>query len=178
MRRVESPWSRRRRKSSDRFARYLEKLGVEEPLLRFLDGRPVAAAADVVLNLPDASFGNVRLKAGEATITGSGRYTAPEGTTRGRLEAQVAVQGLNLDQLPRVSSIFDATQNLDVGFTVDARNVRAGQRGGAGRITARILSDGPALRVESSRHRRSRRRQRPGERAHSRPTGPGGSPAR
>ena len=61
----------------------------------------------------------------------------------------MGVLGLNLNQLPQVSSLFDATQNLDVGFTLDARNVRAGARGGAGRISARIASDGPALVVET-----------------------------
>ena len=83
-----------------------------------------------------------------------------------KLEAQVAIQNLNLDQLPRVSSVFEATQNMDVGFILDARGVSAGNQPGNGRITARILSDGPALLVEIPRHRRSRRRQRPGERAH------------
>src|SRR5690606_7195018 len=77
------------------------------------------------------------------------RYTAREGDTRGRLEAQLGILNLNLDQLPQVSSIFEATENLDVGVILDARNVTAGQSPGSGRITARILSDGPALLVES-----------------------------
>lgn len=135
--------------ASDRFARYIDRFGLNGPFFRLLDGRPVDAAAEVSLAGPDVTFRNARLKAGDATITGNARYAAPQGTGRGRLDAQLAVQGLDIDQLPQVSSIFDATQNLDVGFTVDARNVRAGTRGGAGRITARILSDGPALRVES-----------------------------
>jgi hypothetical protein len=134
---------------SDRFARYLDRLGWSGPALSLLDGTPFEAAADVVLDRPVSSFRNVRVKAGAMTLTGQGRYTAPEGAARGRLEAQVGVLGLNLSQLPQVSSLFDATQNLDVGFTLDARNVRAGARGGAGRISARIASDGPALVVET-----------------------------
>ena len=58
---------------------------------------------------PVASFRNVRVKAGDATLTGNARLTEPEAGGRGRLEAQVALQGLDLDQLPRVSSLFDAT---------------------------------------------------------------------
>jgi uncharacterized protein involved in outer membrane biogenesis len=135
--------------ASDRFARYLERLKLGGGFLRAFEGQSLEAATDFLFDLPVVSVRNVRLKAGDATLTGNARYTAPEQGQRGRLEAQVAVQGLNLDNLPRVSSIFDATQNLDVGFILDARNVRAGNRQGAGRITARILSDGPALLVES-----------------------------
>jgi hypothetical protein len=124
-------------------------LQVRGPLLQVLDGRPFEAAADVAIALPVVSFRNVRVIAGDGTLSGNARFTAPEGDARGKLEAQVAVQGLNLDQLPQVSSIFDATQNFDIGFLLDARNVRAGSHGGAGRITARILSDGPALLVEN-----------------------------
>ncbi len=82
-------------------------------------------------------------------MTGNVRYTAPEADERAKLEAQVAIQNLNLDQLPRVSSVFEATQNMDVGFILDARGVTAGNGPGNGRIGARILSDGPALLVES-----------------------------
>ena len=135
--------------ASDRLGRYLDRLGLGGPLLRVLDGRAFEAGAEVSLAGADMSFRNARIKAGDAVLVGNARYVAPEGDARGRLEAQVGVQALNLDQLPQVSSIFDATQNLDVAFSVDARDVRAGGRGGAGRITARIRSDGPALQVES-----------------------------
>jgi uncharacterized protein involved in outer membrane biogenesis len=135
--------------ASDRFARYLERVKLSGAFLRAFDGRPVEAATDFLLDWPIVSFRNARVKSADATLTGNARFTAPEGDQRGRLEAQVAVRGLNLDQLPQVSSIFDATQNLDVGFILDARDVRAGSRPEAGRITARILSDGPALLVES-----------------------------
>ncbi|QFU16010.1 AsmA family protein [Microvirga thermotolerans] len=134
---------------SDRFARYLERLGLRSPFLKALDGRPLEMSSDVAYSNPVMSLSRMRVKAGEAVLTGNLRYTAPEGDGRGKLEAQVAIQNLNLDQLPRVSSVFEATQNLDVGFILDARNVRAGTRPEAGRITARILSDGPALLVES-----------------------------
>ena len=136
--------------ASDRFARFLEKLGAEGPLLRFLDGRPVDAAADVAIDLPDAAFRNVRFKAGEATITGSGRYGAPVGGARGRLEAGGFCRA-GPEPRPASRRLVDLRRDadLDIAFSVDARNVRAGPRGGAGRIAAQIVSDGPALRVES-----------------------------
>jgi hypothetical protein len=135
--------------ASDRLARYIERFRASGPFLKVLDGRPFEAASDFVLDLPVLSFRNVRIKAGDATLTGNARYTAPETGQRGRLEAQVAVRNLDVEQLPQVSSVFDATQNIDVGFILDARDVRAGNRRGAGRIAARILSDGPTLFVES-----------------------------
>ena len=106
-------------------------------------------AADVSFAPPVASFRNLRLKLGEASVTGTARFTAPEGQARGKLEAQVGIQGLDLAQLPQIGSVFEATRNLDVGFILDARGVRHGGRDGAGRISARILSDGPSLFVEA-----------------------------
>ena len=134
---------------SDRFARYLERLNIRSPFLKVLDGRPFEASSDIAFANPVLSFSRLRVKTGDALMTGNLRYTAPEAAARGRLEAQLAIQNLNLDQLPQVSSVFEATQNMDVGFILDARNVSAGNRPGSGRISARILSDGPALLVES-----------------------------
>lgn len=135
--------------ASDRLARYFERLNIRSPFLKLLDGRPLEASADIAFANPVLSFSRMRVKAGEAVLTGNLRYTAPEGDARGKLEAQLGIRNLNLDDMPQVSSIFEATEKLDVGFILDARNVSAGSQPGSGRITARILSDGPALLVES-----------------------------
>ena len=135
--------------ASDRLARYLSRIGLNSPLLRVLDGRPVEASSDIAFSNPVLSFNRLRLKTGESILTGNVRYTAPEANERGKLEAQVGIQSLNLDDLPQVSSIFQATENLDVGFILDARGVSAGKSPATGRISARILSDGPALVVET-----------------------------
>jgi hypothetical protein len=135
--------------ASDRLARYLARIGLNSPLLTAFDGRPIEASSEVAFSNPVLSFNRLRLKMGESTLTGNVRYTAPEASERGRLEAQVAIQSLNLDDLPQVSSVFQATENLDVGFILDARGVSAGKSSATGRITARILSDGPALLVET-----------------------------
>lgn len=134
---------------SDRLARYLAKINLNSPLLTALDGRPVELSSEVAFSNPVLSFNRLRLKMGESTLTGNVRYTAPEANERGRLEAQVGLQGLNLDDLPQVSSVFQATENLDIGFILDARGVSAGKSPATGRITARILSDGPALLVDT-----------------------------
>ncbi|MCG7391679.1 AsmA family protein [Microvirga sp. ACRRW] len=135
--------------ASDRLARYLDRIKIRSPLLAVLDGRPVEASSDVVFNNPVLSLNRMRLKIGDAVTTGNLRYTVPESDERGKLEAQVAIQNLNLDQLPQLSSVFEATQNVDVGFILEARGVSAGKSSASGRITARILSDGQALLVEN-----------------------------
>ncbi|HEY7383736.1 MAG TPA: AsmA family protein [Beijerinckiaceae bacterium] len=135
--------------ASDRFARYLAKLGVTGAFGTFLDGRRLEAAADVIHSAPVTSFRNVRVALGESTLTGNARYTEPEASARGRLEAQIALHGVDLARLPQMSSLFEATPNLDIGFILDAQDVRHGGSKGAGRISARILSDAPSLVVET-----------------------------
>ena len=135
--------------ASDRLARYLARIGINSPLLRVLDGRPVEASSEIAFSNPVLSFNRLRLKTGESTLTGNVRYTAPEADERGKVEAQVAIQSLNLDDLPQLSSVFQATEKVDVGFILDARGVSAGKSPPTGRISARILSDGPALLVET-----------------------------
>lgn len=135
--------------ASDRLARYLDRIKIRSPFLDVLDGRPVEMSSDIVFNNPILSLNRMRVKIGDAVTTGNLRYTMPEADERGKVEAQVAVQNLNLDQLPQLSSVFDATKNVDVGFILEARGVSAGKSSASGRITARILSDGQALFVEN-----------------------------
>jgi hypothetical protein len=135
--------------ATDRFLRYLAKLDIPIPFARAIEAQPMEAAADLSFAPPVASFRNLRVKLGEASVTGAARFTAPEGQSRGRLEAQVGIQGLDLAQLPQIGSVFETTRNLDLGFILDARGVRHGGREGAGRISARILSDGTSLFVET-----------------------------
>lgn len=135
--------------ASDRLARYLSRLKIRSPLLDVLDGRPVEASSDIAFTNPILSLSRMRVKIGDAVTTGNARYTAPEGDERGKLEAQVAIQNLNLEQLPQLSSVFNATRNTDIGFILEARGVSAGKSPATGRISARILSDGPSLLVEA-----------------------------
>ncbi len=133
----------------DRLARYLGKLDLPVFLPAAMTGGPFEAAADVVHAAPVTSFRNVRARLADTSLTGNIRFTEPEGSTRGKLEAQVAVQGIDLAQLPQMSSLFEATPNLDLGLILDARDVRHGSSKGIGRIAARILSDAPSLVVET-----------------------------
>lgn len=135
--------------ASDRFGRYLGKLGVVGPLTDFLDGRSLSAAADIVIADPVASFRGIKVNFGEATLTGNLRYTAPEASARGRLEAQVALENLDLAETPQAAGLFEAARSVDISLTMDARGLRYGGQAGAGRIAARVLSDGPELVVDT-----------------------------
>ena len=152
-------------KQSDRFGRYLDRLNLRSPFLRVLDGRPFEASSDIAFVSPVVSFNRLRVKTGDAVMTGNLRYTAPEANERAKLEAQLAIQNLNLDQLPRVSSVFEATQNMDVGFILDARGVTDRQSAGQRAYWRAYLVGRARAARRIPRHRQSCGRQRKGQRA-------------
>ena len=142
--------------SSEGLGRYLRRLGLEGPAVAALDGRPVQAASDLTASRDEVALRNLRLALGEARVTGEGRYArgtgnAPNGG-RGRLEANVAAQGIDIAELPPVGDLVSGLDSHDVSLTVQARDVRygpAGAHSGNGAIAARIQSDGPSLVVDS-----------------------------
>jgi hypothetical protein len=137
---------------SEGIGRYLRKLGLEGPAVAVLDGQPIQATADVSVAAPTLSLRNLRLSLGTARITGNARYTKGEGETRGRFDAQIAAQGIDVARLPTLSGALAGLHGHDIGLTVQARDVRYGPAGassGNGTIAASIQSDGPALVVDS-----------------------------
>ena len=138
--------------ASDGFGRYLRRLGLEGPAVAVMDGRPVQGTTDLSVAAGTVSLRNLRLGLGEARITGNARYIAAEGTERGRFDAQLAAQGLDIAALPVLGSTLADLRGHDVGITLQARDVRygpAGAHGGNGTIAASIQSDGPSLVVDS-----------------------------
>ncbi|MET0430327.1 MAG: AsmA family protein, partial [Microvirga sp.] len=55
-------------RTSDRLARYLDRLGLRSPFLKVLDGRPFEIASDVSLAYPVVSLSRLRVKTGDATL--------------------------------------------------------------------------------------------------------------
>lgn len=137
-------------KQSDGLGRLLRRLGVESPLLGFLDGRPFDLSADVAASATDFSLRNLRAGFGSARLSGNARYIAAEGGTRGRFEAQVLASGLDIAALPPLGTTLSALRDTDLTLTLQAKDVRFGAVGsGAGTIAARIQSDGSRLVVDS-----------------------------
>ena len=133
-------------KSSDGLARRLADWGLGD-FTGFLDGRPVDASADVVVAEPVVSVPKLRVQLGDATLTGAMRHNAAEGGQRERVDAQLVLRGLDLATLSRAAPLFDAARRVDLGLTLDARDVAYGASRG-GRIAARIVSEGPSLVVD------------------------------
>lgn len=136
---------------TDGLGRYLGRLGLEGPALAALDGRPLRTTSDLIASASDVSLRNLRLSLGEARLSGNARYRRAESGSRGRLDAQLTAEALDLAQLPSLGDVLPSLDQHDVGLTIEARNVRYGPTGagaGNGRITARIQSDGPSLVVD------------------------------
>ncbi|MGX9983895.1 AsmA family protein [Methylobacterium fujisawaense] len=135
---------------SEALGRYLRRLGAEGPLVALLDGRTVEAAADLSAAATGLSLRNLRLGLGPARITGNARYTAAEGTERGRFEAQIRASGLDIAGLPPLGTTLGTLRDTDLALTLEAKDVRFGATGsGTGTIAARIQSDGAGLTVDS-----------------------------
>jgi hypothetical protein len=135
--------------NSDRLGRFLSRLGAPSSVLAPLDGRPVALSTDVSVADRAISLRNMRLAMGDGSITGALRYQIPTLGGRGKLEALIAAQNIDLAGLPQVGGMFRLSENLDLALTVDARGLRDGTRAGAGRVAAKIISDGPSLVVDT-----------------------------
>ncbi|WP_019905798.1 AsmA family protein [Methylobacterium sp. 77] len=138
--------------ASDGFGRYLRKFGLGGPAIAVMDGRPIQATADLSSASPALSLRNLRLSLGEARITGNARYTQAEPGGRGRFDAQLSAQGIDVATLPAFGSVLSGLHDHDVGLTIQARDVRygpAGAHSGNGTISASIQSDGASLNVGS-----------------------------
>jgi hypothetical protein len=135
-------------RASDRLGAALARFGAGDSLGPLLNGRPLHMSADVVVGEPLISLRNLHVGLGDATLSGALRYTMPERGDRGRLDAQLALQGIDLMQVAPSMGLFTAARGLDVGLILEARNVGYGVAQGTGRIAARVASDGQALRVE------------------------------
>ncbi|HEX8417501.1 MAG TPA: AsmA family protein, partial [Methylobacterium sp.] len=138
--------------ASDGLGRYLRKFGLDGPAVAVMDGRPIQASADVSAAEPTLSLRNLRLGFGAARITGNARYTRGDDASRGRFDAQVAAQGIDIATLPTLGGALSGLRGHDLGLTLQARDVRYGPAGassGNGTIAASIQSDGAALVVDS-----------------------------
>ncbi|WP_264050530.1 AsmA family protein [Methylobacterium flocculans] len=138
--------------ASDGFGRYLRRLGLEGPAVGVMDGRPVQLGTDLSVAPDSVSLRNLRLALGEARITGNARYTAGEVGSRGRFDAQLAGQAIDIAALPPLGGALSALRGHDLGLTLQARDVRygpAGARSGPGTIAASIQADGAGLSVDS-----------------------------
>jgi len=138
--------------ASDGLARALRRLGRDGAWTRLLDGRPLSASAEIAAGAGDLSLRALRLSLGDARVAGNARYVRAGADRRGRFDAQLSAQGIDVAALPSFTGALGSLDGHDLGLTIEARDVRygpAGLRSGAGTVTARIQTDGAALSVDS-----------------------------
>ncbi len=132
--------------AGDALAGLLTRWGIGHPALGVLDGRPVTFESDASIGGFGASLRNARIAVGDSVLSGLMRYTAPDAVARGRVDAQLGVQNLDLAGLPPGG--IDLPRDLDLGLTIDARGLRYGGARGVGRVAGRISSDAGSLLLE------------------------------
>ncbi|WP_029029320.1 hypothetical protein [Salinarimonas rosea] len=132
-----------------RLARFLRRSGVEGPLVDLLDGQPLDVAADVVWRDDLVALSSLRLAAGDTALTGTVRWDAEGPGGRPALSAQIAADGLDVARLPQLSALSDLPRALDVDLVLDAEDVRFEGAEGAGRIRARLRSEGEGIEIET-----------------------------
>ena len=65
-------------------------------------------------------------------VTGNAAYTRPQSGHRGRLEAQIAANGIDIAELPPAGRLMEGLDRHDLGLTLSARDVRYGGSTGGG----------------------------------------------
>ena len=113
---------------------------------RFGEARDVTVEGDFALSSSLIGASNLKIGLDKSSLTGLVRYSLPEEGGRPRLEAQLASQGFDLDQLPDLPMMAARLGSIDASIIVDARNVRAARikDAHAGRVQfkARASEDG------------------------------------
>lgn len=132
----------------DRLARYLTRLGFEGPWLGLVRGPDLDIAGHLSIAPDGVSVSDLAFRAGAAQIGGSVVYRAPEVGRRGRVEAQIRADGIDLADLPALDAVSLTAGEADLVIALVAEDVRYGDEGG-GRIDARMRSEGETLVVEA-----------------------------
>ena len=130
-----------------RLAGFLDGLGLSG-FAGFVAPRPLEMSADMSLVDPVVSLRDLRIVQGDLRLSGAVRHTAAEAGGRPRLDAQIAVEGLDVAALPQAGPLFALARQQDLGLAIDARNVSHGGSKG-GRITGRITTEGASVVVDS-----------------------------
>ncbi len=131
----------------DRLARYLGRIGLEGPWLGLVRGPDLDIAGQVAIDPEGVSVHDLAFRAGAAQIGGSVAYRAPQIGRRGRVEARIRADGIDLEDLPPLDAVPLTAGENDLVIGLVARDVRYGDEGG-GRIDARLRSEGETLVVD------------------------------
>lgn len=132
----------------DRLARYLTRLGLEGPWLGLVRGPDLDIAGHLSIAPEGVSVRDLAFRAGAAQIGGNVVYRAPDIGRRGRIEAEIRADGIDLADLPALDAVPLTAGEADLVIGLVAQDVRYGDEGG-GRIEARMRSEGETLVVDA-----------------------------
>jgi hypothetical protein len=136
-------------KAPQRLALALSRFSLPQPRVDAMARLPdVALETDIVLSPDVLALRGFQLKAGAASMTGLMRYSPGEGA-RGRFDAQIAAEGVDIATLPEGDILGPILRGVDVGLAVDGQRISIGTTADAGRVRAKINTRADAIEVES-----------------------------
>jgi uncharacterized protein involved in outer membrane biogenesis len=117
---------------------------------RFGEAHDVSGEADLALSSTLIGASQLKIMLDQSSISGLVRYQLPELGERGRLDAQLASDGFDLEQLPEASLLAARFGAIDASVVIDARNVRAPKvrDAHAGRLQMKATSSDQGLVID------------------------------
>ncbi len=135
-------------RESDRLARFLSRVGADGPWMSLLDGQALDLAGMISLR-PDAfAISDLSVSAGESVLRGEITYREAQAGGRGLVDARIVADGIDVANLPRFDLLSGIASDTDLALAVEASAVRFEGDEGAGRIDARLSSEGSTIIVD------------------------------
>ena len=110
------------------------------------EARDIAVEGDLALSSSLIGASNLKVRLDKSNLTGLVRYAMPEEGARARLDAQLASDGFDIDQLPDFPMMAARLGAIDASLLIDARNVRTARvkdaHAGRVQIKARASDEG------------------------------------
>lgn len=137
--------------SSDpsRLRRFLTGVLGETPWLAVIDGQALDVAGEVAYSPGGFTIRDLAYAAGDARIGGEITYSAPVAGLRGGVAARITADAIDVAALPRFDAFMGVGGANDVSLSVEANAVRFEGGEDAGRIVARLSSDGTSVVLDA-----------------------------
>ncbi len=118
---------------------------------RFGEARDIAVEGDIALSSSLIGASNLKVRLDKSTLTGLVRYAMAEEGTRARLDAQLASDGFDIDQLPDFPMMAARLGVIDASVLIDARNVRTARvkDAHAGRVQLKARASDEGLVIDT-----------------------------
>jgi len=119
--------------------------------VRFGEARDIAIEGDLALSSSLIGASNLKVRLDKSNLTGLVRYAMPEEGARARLDAQLASDGFDIDQLPDFPMMAARLGAIDASLLIDARNVRTARvkDAHAGRVQMKARASDEGLVIDT-----------------------------